>query len=145
MEFIYNDGGRKESGYKGEARDCVVRAISIATKTKYQKVYDDLWKINGKSPRNGISKITTIKKYIQSIGWKWVACMKIGDGCKVHLKKDELPSGTIICRLSRHIVAVIDGVIHDTYDCSRNETRCVYGYWIKSNKKGRKTWKKKSK
>jgi UDP-N-acetylmuramate dehydrogenase len=24
-----------------------------------------------------------------------------------------------------------DGVIFDTYDCSREETRKVYGYWIK--------------
>jgi hypothetical protein len=24
---------------------------------------------------------------------------------------------------------VIDGVIHDTHDCSRNGTRCVYGYY----------------
>jgi len=28
-------------------------------------------------------------------------------------------------------VAVIDGVINDTYDCSREGTRCVYGYWEK--------------
>jgi hypothetical protein len=31
--------------------------------------------------------------------------------------------------VSRHAVAVIDGVIHDTYDCSRGGKRCVYGYW----------------
>ncbi len=24
---------------------------------------------------------------------------------------------------------MIDGVVHDTYDCTRNGTRCVYGYW----------------
>ena len=24
---------------------------------------------------------------------------------------------------------VIDGVINDTFDCSRDETRCVYGYY----------------
>jgi hypothetical protein len=30
---------------------------------------------------------------------------------------------------SRHLVAVIDGVIHDTHDCSRDGTRCVYGYF----------------
>ena len=32
-------------------------------------------------------------------------------------------------RLSRHITAVVDGVIHDTHDPSRKGTRCVYGYW----------------
>ena len=58
--------------------------------------------------------------------------MGIGTGCKVHLKKEELPTGKIIARVSRHICAVIDGVINDTYDCSREGTRCVYGYYRKN-------------
>jgi hypothetical protein len=33
--------------------------------------------------------------------------------------------------VSKHYCAVIDGVIHDTSDPSRDGTRCVYGYWIK--------------
>jgi hypothetical protein len=55
--------------------------------------------------------------------------MAIGSGCKVHLKADELPKGTIIANVSGHFVCVIDGVIQDTYDCSRGGTRCVYGYY----------------
>lgn len=31
--------------------------------------------------------------------------------------------------LSRHACAVMDGVIHDTYEDARDGTRCVYGYW----------------
>jgi len=27
------------------------------------------------------------------------------------------------------MAAVIDGVLHDAYDCSREGTRCVYGYY----------------
>jgi hypothetical protein len=57
--------------------------------------------------------------------------MGIGTGCTVHLKADELPAGRIIVRLSGHYAAVIDGVLHDTSDCSRDGTRCVYGYWVK--------------
>ena len=59
--------------------------------------------------------------------------MFIGQGCKVHLKKDELPSGILIVSCSKHITVVKDGFLHDTYDCSRRGTRCVYGYWIKPN------------
>jgi hypothetical protein len=55
--------------------------------------------------------------------------MMIGTGCTVHLRSDELPGGRLIVALSRHWCAVIDGVIHDLYDCSRGGTRCVYGYW----------------
>lgn len=45
---------------------------------------------------------------------------------------DELPKDkTIIVSLSKHIAAVVNGVLHDLSDCSRNGTRCVYGYWEK--------------
>ena len=40
MDFVYNDGGRAAAGYKGQAGDCVVRAIAIATQKPYQEVYD---------------------------------------------------------------------------------------------------------
>jgi len=30
MRHVYNDGGRKACGYKGDAGDCVARAIAIA-------------------------------------------------------------------------------------------------------------------
>ena len=58
--------------------------------------------------------------------------MGIGTGCTVHLADGELPMGTLIVSVSRHLVAVIDGVIQDTHDCSRGGTRCVYGYWRKA-------------
>jgi hypothetical protein len=68
---------------------------------------------------------------MQSLGFKWTATMHIGSGCKVHLKSNELPKGRLICNLSKHYTAVIDGVVHDIYAPSRNGTRCVYGYWSK--------------
>ena len=57
--------------------------------------------------------------------------MFIGQGCKIHLRQGELPMGKLIVSVSRHLVAVINGTINDTYDCSRDATRCVYGYWQK--------------
>jgi hypothetical protein len=55
--------------------------------------------------------------------------MQIGSGCTVHLRPKELPAGRLVVSVSKHLTAVIDGVIHDTHDCSRRGTRCVYGYW----------------
>ena len=46
LELKINDGGRSAAGYKGQAGDCVVRSIAIATGIPYQKVYDDLFKAN---------------------------------------------------------------------------------------------------
>jgi hypothetical protein len=66
---------------------------------------------------------------MKELGFTWTPTMTIGSGCTVHLRADELPSGRLVCSVSNHNVAVIDGVIHDTYDCSRKGSRCVYGYW----------------
>jgi len=140
MKFQYNDGGREAAGYKGKTGDCVARAIAIAMGRDYQHVCDDIEAFAEMSERgskrsSAAKGVYTSKKwfreYLTSLGWKFVPTMSIGSGCKVHLRADELPSGTIICSVSKHYVAVIDGVMHDIYDPSRNGTRCVYGYWIK--------------
>jgi hypothetical protein len=137
MPFQFNDGGRKQAGYQGYTRDCVTRAIAIATQQDYQIVYDAINELakrerkRGKSnARTGVYK-PTIRRYMESIGWVWVATMQIGSGCTVHLRDGELPMGRLVVNVSKHSVAVIDGVINDTYDCSRNGTRCVYGYYYK--------------
>ena len=142
MNFIYDDGGRSKYFKSQNVGDCVTRAICNATGLDYKKVYNDLNKLalkentkghrGGKksSSRNGVFK-ETYKKYLETLGWKWKPTMLVGQGCKVHLKEDELPKGTIICSVSKHLTCIKDGVLYDTYDCSRNGTRCVYGYWYK--------------
>jgi hypothetical protein len=52
-------------------------------------------------------------------------------GFKVHLREGELPSARLIVRVSKHVTAVIDGVIHDTADPGRDGWRCVYGYYYR--------------
>lgn len=143
MNFICNDGGRSEAGFKGSTGDCCCRAIAIAAELPYQKVYDDLIEVGKKErkgkrkrskshPRTGVYKSKPLMDYLEGLGFRWVSCMQVGTGCQVHLKKEELPEeGRLVLRLSRHFAAFIDGSLWDTYDCSRNGTRCVYGYWIK--------------
>lgn len=141
MKYIYDDGGRTAAGFKGTTGDCVCRAISIAAQIPYKEVYDlinEFGKIERTSKRrssrstarNGVYK-STVRKIMQHLGWTWVPTMQVGQGCKVHLKAEELPPGRLVVSVSKHCTAVIDGVIHDTYDCSREESRCVYGYYIK--------------
>jgi hypothetical protein len=57
--------------------------------------------------------------------------MTIGAGCQVHLLANELSKGRLIVKVSKHLTAVIDGVIQDTHNPSRGGLRCVYGYYIK--------------
>jgi hypothetical protein len=131
--YLKDDGGRAEAGFIGYAGDCVTRAIAIATGLDYRTVYDELARreqSRGKprSARNGVSP-KVYKPYLAELGCLWTPTMQIGEGCQVHLRTDELPPGRLIVRLSKHLAAVIDGVLHDTHDCSRDGTRCVYGYW----------------
>ena len=156
MQFIYDDGGRAEAGFKGDAGDCVVRAVAIATGKPYREVYDALGTgmktqrntKRGKakaSARDGVNvKRKWFKDYMESLGWRWTPTMRIGTGCRVHLHDGELPMGRLIVSVSKHYTAVIDGVIRDTHDPQRNRhviefgpegqtekvsRRCVYGYW----------------
>ena len=75
----------------------------------------------------------TAHAILGSIGWAWRPTMKFGEGCRVHLRADELPEGRLICNLSKHYAAVIDGVLHDTHKDDRDGTRCVYGYWFEKS------------
>lgn len=143
MEFVYDDGGRSRYFKARNVGDCVCRAIANATGMDYKVVYDELnrrcketrlpnrRRTQSSSARNGVYK-KTYSKYLESLGWKWTPTMLIGQGCKVHLEEDELPKGTLIVRLSRHLTCVKDGLLYDTYDCSRDGERCVYGYWTKA-------------
>jgi len=140
--LVHDDGGRTEAGYKGHAGDCVTRSIAIATRRPYREVYDALSegernkratkrsRVKASSARDGVhTKRKWFKDYMASIGFRWVPTMQIGAGTTVHLNAAELPSGRLVVVVSRHYTAMIDGIVHDTHDPSRDGTRCVYGYW----------------
>ena len=130
LDYRYNDGGRSKYFTAQSVGDCAVRAAAIASGKDYKEVYNLFKTIGGKTPRNGVTKETS-KKVMKLLGGKWTPCMKIGSGCKVHLVKNEIPmKGRIVVSVTKHLCAVIDGVINDTYDPSRDGTRCVYGYWV---------------
>lgn len=126
MSFVYNDGGTKGRN------DCVPRAIAIVSGKDVREIKSQLKNLGLVKP-NG--RVLTTKKefkdFMGSLGFRWTACMTIGSGCKVHLDPKELPNGKLICSVSRHYVAVIDGVVNDTHDSTRAGSRCVYGYWTK--------------
>jgi len=146
IHFVKDDGGRAAAGFKGDAGDCVARAVAIASGRGYSTVYNDLAAINAamrktkRRKKGSVGSVTArdgiymqsklFKDYMARLGFRWVSTMAIGSGCKVHLRADELPAGRLVVRLSRHAAAVVDRVLHDNHDCSREGTRGVYGYWI---------------
>ena len=137
VPVVITDGGRAAAGFATgtDAGDCVVRAIALATGRDYRRVYDDLADRNAaegrpRSARDGNTPRKVYDAYLtDDVGWTWTPTMQIGSGCQVHLRPDELPDGRLVARLTRHLCAVIDGVVYDNHDPSRGGTRCVYGYW----------------
>lgn len=168
MRHTYDDGGRAAAGFKGSAGDCVARSVAIASGRPYAEVYTALSKVEGSrrgarraaSARSGVHvKSAAFKRYMLSLGFAWTPTMAIGSGCTVHLAGGELPMGRLVVQVSKHLTAVVDGVIHDTHDPSDRPTtiyspntapaevpkgarlldngngwayapkRCVYGYW----------------
>lgn len=144
MKFVYNDGGRSKYFKAENVGDCVTRAICNATGKDYLEVYNSLKELakherRGKRKRgSGISSVRdgvykcTEKKYIEEVlGWKRHSCCGIGKSERTHLNESELPNGTLLVQVSKHLTCVKDKVLYDTYDCSRDGTRMVYGYWTK--------------
>ena len=138
MRWVYDDGGRAAEGRRKGARDCVVRALAIATPMEYQVAYARVGSalrecsaaLYGATPSQGVPR-RLHHDLFPNLGWLWTPTMGIGTGCRVHLRDGELPLGRLIVQCSHHLVAVLDGVIHDTENPSREGTRCVYGYWRK--------------
>lgn len=143
MNFVYSDGGRNKYFKAEGVGDCVCRAICNATGEDYKKIYNMInqqakserkgtRKRGISNARNGVYK-ENYSKILAGLGWEWHPTMTIGSGCHTHLNENDLPNGVLIVKVSKHLTCVKDGVLYDTYDCSREGTRCVYGYFIKKS------------
>lgn len=128
MSYVLSDGGRFASGRKGFAKDCATRAVAIATGMDYDDVYNLLARANKrvgrrKSAREGI-EIEVLEIVLKHLGFVQCQAPKFV-GRKA--RYCDLPMGRIIARQAGHVVAVIDGVLHDTFDSSN---RMVYKYYL---------------
>lgn len=149
-EVQITDGGHREAGMRGKGRNaCVPRAIAIALDLDYRETHDALeaaqqeWATTGRTSKakrraagrtiaqEGVHK-PVYTAFLAKRGWHHVSLMEVGKQRERNPRFVDLPTtGTIIANVSKHLTAVIDGVIHDAYDPTRGGTRTVYGYWTK--------------
>ena len=107
-------------------RDCVKRAITLATKKDYAEVSRELnrhKKVTGckqfNETKNWRSYVEKVLK-LQKISFQAVKGQPRMNGerfCRAY------PKGRYILRMASHLSCCIDGVIYDTWDCS---DKCVY-------------------
>ena len=162
LDFTYDDGGRAAVGYTGATRDCVTRAIAIALKQDYETTRRQLMAAmaafgagsRSRAARNRTSNSVfngvpadVYRPWLQDRGWSLTGCQQVGHPSIVRMVRQHLPRGTIIVRLRKHLVTVIDHTVHDTHRShTRDEwvempngafligqgvqvPRTVYGYW----------------
>jgi hypothetical protein len=149
-KWVEDDGGRRAAGYGKPESDCVARAITIATDKPYSEVFEALkagatdyvrrWprsetagfikkSRSGGDPARGCYDAISAR-YLRSIGWQYTRTKG-----RLFLRADQLPRGRLIVAVNRHYVAVIDGVIHDTFNSGGAGKRPVKGYWTKGAEK----------
>jgi len=150
--FEFNAGGRATAGITGSSGDCVVRAIAIATGKSYTEVHNALqnglrhqieierkqqlqYGIAGRTrptttPLTGVTH-DVYAPYLKWLGWEYVPKPVGADGKLLRLRPGSLPKGRLIVGLSRHLVAVIEGVIQDTYYSALRGGRPIRGYFRK--------------
>lgn len=134
LPYVYDDGGRSNYFKASRVGDCVCRAIAIASGRDYKEIYNAILGATGKTPRNGVKvRSVRFRRLMESLGFTWVSCCKVGSTESTHFFKGELPMGRLVCSVAKHEVAVIDGVVRDTWDSRFNgfgEPRRIYGYWV---------------
>lgn len=121
IDYEYDDGGRAAAGFKGTTGDHVIRATAIATGLPYAALYKRYAALNGAR----FGKITG-KRNVHRDDYEPVL-EELGyvKAVRPHRRKG-VPSltfseayeqyGDCIVRTSRHLSAIIDGVLRDTGD-----------------------------
>lgn len=124
IEFKYNDGGRFASGFHHHTSDCVTRSLSIALDIEYLKAHEyinNLIQMFGDTTSHVAKGMTmrTTKKLMKHFNLIWIQSNNLL----------EIPKETkCILNVSRHVCAMVDGVINDTHDFREKSNR-IYGYW----------------
>jgi hypothetical protein len=139
---VRNDGGQP-AGTKG---GCVIRAIAIATGKPHHEVHQALIEETRRYVKKHRNRVTgwiknsrggkgfdpiygsyddIYRPYLEALGWKHHST----EDRKVRLRAEDLPSGRLIVWVHRHIVAVIDGTIHDTFNSGGAGRRPVRGFY----------------
>jgi hypothetical protein len=129
LEYSYNDGGRSKY-FKGNAGDCVVRALAIWSGENYKELYNSLrgfikkLKSSGiktkSHPRNGINP-KILKLFLKEKGFKYSYVKELK-------QINMLGNGNFLLNLDGHIVTVKNGILYDTWD-SREQSKWS-GYYV---------------
>lgn len=125
-KFDAGKGLRPTSAPKG---DCQVRALTTASGMSYGNAYSLLYAIQAEMHACHFTLVEAlrandprlkVKRSIPCAAVKGQPRMTGAEFCRKY------PKGSFILQVAKHVVAVEDGVLIDSWDSSR---KCVYGAW----------------
>ena len=143
--YQHDDGGRREAGRRGEADDCVVRAIAIAAGLAYDAVYKEVARLNKErgngrlSARNGLNK-EVAHMAMEEFGFRRVERIKLwrnGNPDYPTLTEAHERYGDCVGFTRTHAYAVVGGRLRDTADRrvwadgrGNNRERTAMAVWV---------------
>lgn len=127
MRYNYDDGGRSAAGYcLDEFNDCTVRALSLVTGIGYKAAHKIMATRANRKPCQGAYMSNNIKKIQKDLPVKLKLVKTSG---KVSTLIKEYGEGNnILCTVTGHAFAILDGAVHDMDEISGNKR--VVNAWI---------------
>lgn len=127
--YVFDDGGREAAGYRGLAGDCVARALAILTGGDYREIYRELAAANKKagekrSARNGVHRDV----YAPVFEARGLVKVPFTSGPRPTLTEAHRTHGNLIFSTARHVAAIVDGCLRDTWDGRTYEMPDQAGY-----------------
>lgn len=106
-------------------QDCVIRAISLALQTPYERIIE-LLNMNGEYYSCDDISLYCYEKLLENLGFKKQYALndKVSDIAKL--------GSVVLIRIPGHLTCSIDGVVFDIWDCSDKQADC---YWIIDRRK----------
>ncbi|MDE2932745.1 MAG: hypothetical protein OXS47_02605 [Chloroflexota bacterium] len=150
--YVFDDGGRSESGFSGDTGDCAVRAIAIVTATPYGDVYRRMaacMKLAGygasgnayrQRPRRGVRPAISARRIQDLVKASYgLQPVKLARGPRPSYSEAWALHGDCVVSTSRHVAAIVAGDLRDTFDGRFYDGR-LYGRGASEERKAQSVW-----
>lgn len=120
-----SDAGRSASRRPRQTNDCTVRALATVMGSSYDEAYEEL-KRAGRKCRSGFR----LSDWLGAQAWATKIAFPAVKGQKRMNPSSfvkTFPAGRYIVKVSHHVFACIDGIVHDETVVSPD--RCIYTAW----------------
>ena len=119
-----------EKDLKDNYGDCVIRSLTKALSMEWLQVFDEMMPLSREFQAPFNNRVC-YEFYLSKNGFTYygISNKKGSKRPTVESFAKSHKTGTYILRVAHHLVAVVDGLYYDTWDCGQ---KSLYGYWEKN-------------